>query len=376
MKNFLLAMIAIVAACPAVVRGQVDINDAEIYRRGDMIQFTGVVRDSGDEEFAAALAPPESDADKWFISIVCTEGCAPCERLKADFASSEFLRGWHAEPVDPQGKRVHGWAHVSVFKIEDDRTKWRFENAKIKAFPAVIVQPPANGTWGKNETIAVQLEGYDGDPKKFSALLRSKLKQYVDAMQKKRVAKANYSSVGIGQKVTIPPGPDPTMPQDAAFEDYFNVIPESMADVPWVASMRKQGIPPKTAKLIWDAEHKAPAPPEGFQPASPAPAPTKSDLKPTSVTPTVTPTVNPAAVPPQPEATPSRSSMLLTAALVIGGGGLIFVFALCVIGIVLLRRSRTASIISAPLKKPSLPFELTDDEQIDVLVRRRQKQMS
>ena len=113
-----LALVAIALPSTAsgtrAIRPQVD--QAEVMRLGDMVQHVGdhVAGDESADAFVAAMSPPESDADKWFISVLSMRGCAGCEKLKRDWATNEWLLAL-ANPNDPK----KSWAHYKVYDKDD-----------------------------------------------------------------------------------------------------------------------------------------------------------------------------------------------------------------------------------------------------------------
>ncbi len=71
-----------------------EVDQAEVMRLGDTVQHVGdhAAGEENADAFIAAMSPPDSDADKWFISVLSMKGCAACEKIKRDWATNEWLR--------------------------------------------------------------------------------------------------------------------------------------------------------------------------------------------------------------------------------------------------------------------------------------------
>ena len=77
------AMLLLLCAVPAWASPPMVVDQDEIRRLGDVVQYVGAgPRGDGVDAYVQAMAPPASDADKWFISVLTMKGCAPCEKLK------------------------------------------------------------------------------------------------------------------------------------------------------------------------------------------------------------------------------------------------------------------------------------------------------
>ena len=143
----ILLMLLMLVFAPLGLRAQEtapEVDRAEVMRRGDLVQVVGDgARASGVDAFAAAMGPPASDADKWFISVVSMKQCAGCEKLKKDWSANHWLLAL-ANPADPK----QSWAHYNVFDKDDDSQAFRFEALKITAYPTILVQPPRSKRFG------------------------------------------------------------------------------------------------------------------------------------------------------------------------------------------------------------------------------------
>lgn len=153
-----------------------EIAQRETLRRGDLVeQFGSAFREGGQELFTAAMETPADDSHKWFISVVSMQNCRNCELLKRDFAKSPDLKAF-ADISD----KTQSWSHYSVYQIEDETQSARWKNLKLRAFPALLVQPPRSGEFGDAKTVVLQVNGYDGDTKKLADILRRGIAGYVN----------------------------------------------------------------------------------------------------------------------------------------------------------------------------------------------------
>ena len=172
MKRFVICVLMLTALCQVSFAGE--INQAEVQRLGDTVQHIGGGhRDDGVDAFIEAMQPPASDDDKWFISVVSTQGCRPCAELKRAWRKNPWLLAL-ADPGDPKTS----WAHYSEYTIEDQSQSWRFENLKFAGFPTVVVQPPRNGRYGDAGTVVFQ-DNYTGNPRELAGNIVQALKRYV-----------------------------------------------------------------------------------------------------------------------------------------------------------------------------------------------------
>lgn len=163
-------------AAPKVACPQID-RDA-VLRMGDHVQHVDGTIGDGDR-FVRAMGPPESDAGKWFVSVVMVPGCPGWAKLKKEWAASEQLMAL-AKPDDQKAS----WAHFNAYSVNDDSQKWRWGAVKLSGFPTVLVQPPRTGQYGDPSTIVFQ-QTYGGDPNALAASMRDAIKRYVSALPKK-----------------------------------------------------------------------------------------------------------------------------------------------------------------------------------------------
>lgn len=149
----------------------------EIKRRGNHVEVIDGIQ--GDDPVTEVTSPPQDDSHKWYLTVVTTNGCTHCERLKYDFANAPNLQCW--VDVDEHEK---SFMHYNVFRIEDKTQAWRWKEITFKGFPTIIIQPPRNGKYGDHRTVVCQLTGYDGNSKKLSQTIRDRLVNYVNHLQR------------------------------------------------------------------------------------------------------------------------------------------------------------------------------------------------
>lgn len=158
-----------------------EIDKDEIIRRGEWVEQVGVIRDDQQHSIEAAFQTPPDDSNKWYISVISTQGCKYCEKLKYDFENDSVLRSWVnvAEPAK-------SWAHYELYQYEDETQKDHFNKIRIKGFPTLLIQPPRNGEFGSNATVVWQKTGYDGNTEKLSREMSNAIKRYVAAINDER----------------------------------------------------------------------------------------------------------------------------------------------------------------------------------------------
>jgi hypothetical protein len=173
------AIVVAMFAATGLLRGDepADVDVAEVLRLGDTVQHVSGHQQSPNDLFVEAMATPEDDSGKWFVSVLTMQGCAPCEQLKADWKSSQHLLAL-ADPTNPK----RSWAHYQVYPREDKSQAFRFEGISVKSYPTVIVQPPRNGRFGDPKTVVYQ-GGYGGDPEKLARQITDAVRRYVSRVQ-------------------------------------------------------------------------------------------------------------------------------------------------------------------------------------------------
>lgn len=156
----------------------------EAERRGNMVQVLGNDYPSETDLIADALAPPEDDSHKWYLTVVTMTNCPACEKLKEAFKSAPQMKAW-VNVDDPEKSTCH----YQVRNIEDKTQQDWFAaigpQLKKGGFPAVIIQPPRNGAYGANSTVVKVLHGFDGDAEKYTRRMRDAIVVYVQELNKK-----------------------------------------------------------------------------------------------------------------------------------------------------------------------------------------------
>ena len=110
MAHLVMLLLAVGAPSLAQEPAEPEVDQAAVLRLGNLVQHVDRVGQSAKDEFVEAMGPPPSDADKWFISVLTTEGCIPCEQLKSDWQTNSWLLAL-ANPGDPK----QSWAHYNVY---------------------------------------------------------------------------------------------------------------------------------------------------------------------------------------------------------------------------------------------------------------------
>lgn len=175
-----LLMVMTFAFTPLLVWAQAipEVDQAEVLRRGNLVQVVGDgVRSHESDAFAAVMAPPANDADKWFISVVSMQGCIGCEKLKKEWTTNVWLLAL-ANPNDAK----QSWAHYAVYDKDDRSQAFRFEKLKISSFPTILVQPPRSKRYG-DPSIVVYQGVYKGDPEKLARDITTAIRQYIQKLQ-------------------------------------------------------------------------------------------------------------------------------------------------------------------------------------------------
>lgn len=225
MKRWLLTMIAAWLAVSPAWGQEVEVDRAEVLRLGDMVQHVDGVGSDPEALFVEAMGPPASDADKWFISVLTMQGCAPCVKLKADWASNSWLLAL-ADPNDPK----KSWAHYNVYAREDQSQAFRFQKLNVEAYPTILVQPPRSKRYGDPTTVVFQ-GTYGGDPEKLARQITAAIRQYVAKLEGSQppqppAQRAPEGTGGIDPPWQPPPKVDPPLP------DFLPVFPERRPLIP------------------------------------------------------------------------------------------------------------------------------------------------
>lgn len=222
MKLFLLFCLLV---CGQTESDVPEIATREIGMRGSMVQEIGTIQADEIDVIADALAPPEDDSHKWFITVVVDGGKAS-EKLKLDVIQEPSFKAW-VNVDEPMKSSVH--YHVRLI-TDETQQDWlagiKPKIAELGGCPAIVIQPPRSGEYGKNSTVVGVLGGYDGDAEKMVNRLRASVAQYVSALHKKGLithvgdnvrresgGHAQYEGVGAPPPFQVPSKPlDPVQP--------------------------------------------------------------------------------------------------------------------------------------------------------------------
>lgn len=264
MRSLLLALMAF--GCLATsVHAQSDspeVDQAEVMRLGDTVQHVGdhAAGEENADAFIAAMSPPESDADKWFISVLTMKGCAGCEKLKRDWVANEWLLAL-ANPGEPK----KSWAHYKVYDKDDESQKFRWEKIKVTAYPTIVVQPPRSAIYGDAATVVYQ-GVYQGDPERLARGISSAIRRYIARLQTIHEAEPPGLIGQSGPPWQPTPRVDPIRPQpNTPFPLFDPTIPPQtpepapepvpVSTFPWSAVltlvMAGFSIPAAIALVVW-----------------------------------------------------------------------------------------------------------------------------
>lgn len=185
LATLMLALLAAPLQAQEVKEGDVpELAIWESLRRGAMVQELGTTTAGEIDIIADALAPPEDDSHKWFVTLVTQDKCESCELLKAAFIKKEELRAW--VNVDEPAKST---THYQVRRVEDvtqkDWLKGLQPEIQKGGFPLLVIQPPRNGEFGPNKTVVAVLHTFDGDCAKYSQRMRDAITAYVREMSRR-----------------------------------------------------------------------------------------------------------------------------------------------------------------------------------------------
>jgi thioredoxin-related protein len=236
--------------------GGPEVDQAEVLRLGNMVQVVGDgPRATPDTDaYVAAMGPPASDADKWFISVLSMKGCAGCEKLRKDWAANPWLLAL-ANPTDPK----QSWAHYTVYDKDDRSQAFRFENIQVTAYPTILVQPPRSGRYGDASTVVYQ-GVYGGDPEKLARDVTQAIRQYVTKLHSAPARGGEHGQVGVDPPWQPVPKVEPRQPQpNRPFPPFDPTIPPQppapAPAFPWSAvfSLVLAGFsaPAAVALVIW-----------------------------------------------------------------------------------------------------------------------------
>jgi len=193
---------SILLIAAVVMTAEVDV--AEVHRLGDTVQHMDGFHGEGvNDAYVAAMAPPQSDAHKWFVSIVTKQGCPACAKLKADWRTSARLQAF-AIP----GDQKNSWAHYNEYDVDDKSQTFRFADIQIEAYPTIMLQPPRNGHYGDPSTLVYE-QVYGGDPDATADDMADALKRYIAALTRRF---NEQHKPGVGADDVAVGGPPPWRP--------------------------------------------------------------------------------------------------------------------------------------------------------------------
>ena len=257
-----------------------EVDEAEVLRLGNVVQSVGSgARSSEIDEYVEALAPPASDADRWFLSVVTTRGCKACEQLKQEWIKNAWLLAL-ANPTDPK----QSWAHYNVYLHGDQSQSFRFDKVQITGYPTIILQPPRSGKYGDPKTVVFQ-GVYGGDPQELAEGVTKAIRQYVDQL-KPAVVGGMQEAAAASPRHDPPWQPVPkddssnvAVPDVLPLERLLQIIPPRppSAEIPWsaVLSLISAGVslPTAATMLLWliyaiRARRKAVGKPPLIEPAA------------------------------------------------------------------------------------------------------------
>lgn len=231
MKSWL-CLILLFLVSPLLAQGVVpEVDTAEVLRRGDMVTQagTGIAASADELAYLSAIAPPADDSHKWFVTVITSKtlNAPQGEKLKSDFRNAPELLAFVAAPEESKA-----WAHYNEYLAEDTTQQFRLKEYKVAGYPAVVLQPPRDGSWGDAGTVVFQSSDYSGDSKKLANSIRSAIKAYSAKMHTLGYPKlanksprldssfvvnggARQQPVGVDppfRQFTDPLPPDPRMP--------------------------------------------------------------------------------------------------------------------------------------------------------------------
>ena len=247
-SKWLLCSILLAALTPLIAFAQEqppEVDTAEILRRGDMVTYINGVMDDDTAAAADSLAPPPDDSHKWFVTVITTPNCQHCDRLKADLATSADLRAF-VNSDDPKAS----WAHLNFYSATDRTQQFRWKNLQVTQYPTILVQPPANGSFGSPKTVVMQQTGYYGADQ-LAAALRKSITTYaqkfrnVQSQTVQQVAGHQQQDIGVDPPFAIPL-PQPTQP--AVYP--FNVPPQAPF-APCPAPVPQPALPSFSTVIGW-----------------------------------------------------------------------------------------------------------------------------
>jgi len=211
--------------CGMASAGEKDVPDVaprEIARRGNQVELTGTIR-SG--LMAAALAPPEDDSAKWFVTLVYQPGEPVSEKLRKTIQEDRDIRAW-VDFKDPLHSFTHYQERAITDPLQRDWLAGLSQAIERYGLPMVVIQPPRNNQFGPPATIVKCVHG-DHSGKDLSAKIREGIVTYVTTIESQQpVAAAPAAERVIGVSPPFVPkqpeqpktDPLPTNPAKTPFD--------------------------------------------------------------------------------------------------------------------------------------------------------------
>lgn len=178
----------------------------EIAMRGEQIErIDSQVSSSGEDLIGQAAETPPDDSHKWHLTVVTVGNNRACEQLLADLADKREFRDW----VNLE-KHQQSWAHFKEVRYDGAVGKdWARGLEKRLGrelrVPAIVVQPPVNGEFGKHTQAVFVQEGYDGDPEKLTAAMAAAIGKYVAKVQQTRMIARGHGQESDEDRGARPP---------------------------------------------------------------------------------------------------------------------------------------------------------------------------
>ena len=149
------AVMALALFAQAEGRDVPDSAKREIARRGSMAEHVGTVRNG---LFCQALATPEDDSGKWYLTLIVKKGDAKSDAMRTMIAQNQAIRAW-VDVANPKQSFTH-FQEKSV----DDQTQrdWLAPMQPAIAefgLPALVLQPPRNGKFGDSSRVVKTIHG-------------------------------------------------------------------------------------------------------------------------------------------------------------------------------------------------------------------------
>lgn len=290
---------------------------SEIAIRGNLVERVGGGVQSAESDLLAELAKlPEDDSGKWQITVLTLPNCAACEKLKNDLAHSKEWAGSSLINVQDHTK---SWFHYNVYRYDDPTVQdwrkglsaWLKSHGKPDArrFPQIVLQPPADGSYGPKTEVVFWQVGYAGKPGQLRDTLVKQMQDFAKVMKAPQLVRGGQDG-GHGQPIggypppfSLPPAsvpasegewsPDVLIPptQTATAAELQAACPGAPAEflfalltrqatkeeaaAAWLTEKQRQEVVKMQQQLAAAIEKlKAPPPPEA-KAAEPTPVPTK-----------------------------------------------------------------------------------------------------